>query len=347
MGVKAKMKRLLVSRQCKDYASGVNQEPLPMPSCTSPAAFNVLPWPVVTPKNRVGGSAVFSFVFTFQFIGEIVDTPAENGGYGYDFASGVHKYLYAGDDPVNNEDPSGHDWDDFFNDQFSIKFALSAQWGSQGAFLAVDQTGACGPDVTMPVLNTLSDAGNTFGMASEETKANAALAAVSHPAEMFQGGWDIYPLFGLGHGPNFANLKDFGGSASFGTGLGADTVQFGTPARVYDAGAVNYVLWGFMNGMFYNYFRNPLSGAHDPAYFETTVEQEAAGAKDVNWMIGEGTPWDYKATEAKAFTRFGWDYAVNGSMSYPTSTALQIPTNPNNVASPAGGRFSWTWLELH
>src|SRR5580692_6143909 len=80
-----------------------------MESCEPPAALNVLPWPVVSPKNRVGGSAAFSFVFAFQYIGETLDTPAENGGCGYDFASGVHKYLYAADDPVNNVDPSGND----------------------------------------------------------------------------------------------------------------------------------------------------------------------------------------------------------------------------------------------
>ena len=79
-----------------------------MQSCEPPAALNVLLWPVVAPKNRVGGSAAFSFVFAFQFIGETLDTPAENGGCGYDFASGVHKYLYAEDDPVNGVDPSGN-----------------------------------------------------------------------------------------------------------------------------------------------------------------------------------------------------------------------------------------------
>jgi hypothetical protein len=78
-----------------------------MQSCEPPAALNVLFWPVVSPKNRVGGSPAFSFVFTFQFIGETVDTPAENGGCGYDFASGVHKYLYAEDDPVNLIDMLG------------------------------------------------------------------------------------------------------------------------------------------------------------------------------------------------------------------------------------------------
>ena len=80
-----------------------------MQSCEPPAALNVLLWPVAPPKNRVGGSPAFSFVFAFQYIGETLDTPAENGGCGYDFASGVHKYLYAQDDPVDGSDPLGHD----------------------------------------------------------------------------------------------------------------------------------------------------------------------------------------------------------------------------------------------
>ena len=72
------------------------------------ATSSLLVWPVALPKNRVGGSAVFSFVFAFQYIGQTLDTPAENGGCGYDFASGVHKYLYAEDDPVDGSDPSGN-----------------------------------------------------------------------------------------------------------------------------------------------------------------------------------------------------------------------------------------------
>jgi len=84
-----------------------------MQSCEPPAALNVLLWPVVVPKNRVGGSPAFSFVFAFQYIGETLDTPAENAGCGYDFASGVHKYLYGADDPVNLDDPSGNDYGDF------------------------------------------------------------------------------------------------------------------------------------------------------------------------------------------------------------------------------------------
>jgi hypothetical protein len=118
MGVKAKMRG--PEMQCENEMTrlsavagratlpAVNRELLQMPSCTPPAALNVLLWPVAAPKNRVGGSPIFSFVFAFQQIGETLDTPGENEGCGYDFASGVHKYLYAEDDPVDMDDPSGH-----------------------------------------------------------------------------------------------------------------------------------------------------------------------------------------------------------------------------------------------
>jgi hypothetical protein len=102
-----------------------------MQSCEPPAALNVLLWPVAPPKNRVGGSAAFSFVFAFQYIGQTLDTPAENGGCGYDFASGVHKYLYAEDNPVNLDDPSGKD------------AMIIQQWGWSGhtCFVITDPKG--------------------------------------------------------------------------------------------------------------------------------------------------------------------------------------------------------------
>jgi hypothetical protein len=111
-----------------------------MPSCTPPAALNVLPWPIAAPKNRVGGSPAFSFVFMFQYIGETLDTPVENGGCGYDFASGVHKYLYAEDCPINNTDLSGNQIDgeiqvcDYFAGSESVQTPVSGQLAGEVAY---------------------------------------------------------------------------------------------------------------------------------------------------------------------------------------------------------------------
>jgi len=66
-------------------------------------------WAHCRPENRVGGSPVFSSDFTFADDANPVGTPTENPACGYDFASGVHKYLYVQDDPVNFDDPSGLD----------------------------------------------------------------------------------------------------------------------------------------------------------------------------------------------------------------------------------------------
>jgi hypothetical protein len=59
------------------------------------------------PETRVGGSPVFSPNFASKEMANPVGTPSGNGGCGYDFASGVHKYLYAQDNPVMGSDPSG------------------------------------------------------------------------------------------------------------------------------------------------------------------------------------------------------------------------------------------------
>lgn len=61
------------------------------------------------PETRVGGSLVFLPIFASQESANPIDTPLENGGCGYDFASGLHKYLYCQNNPVNHIDPSGHD----------------------------------------------------------------------------------------------------------------------------------------------------------------------------------------------------------------------------------------------
>ena len=68
-------------------------------------------WGICRSENRVGGSPVFASDFASLQIAKPIDTPSENLTCGYDFASGVHIYLYAQDDPVNMDDPSGNDGD--------------------------------------------------------------------------------------------------------------------------------------------------------------------------------------------------------------------------------------------
>lgn len=66
-------------------------------------------WAHCQSETRVGGSADFLPNFTTADDAKPIAASGENDGCGYDFASGLHKYLYAQDDPVDHVDPSGHD----------------------------------------------------------------------------------------------------------------------------------------------------------------------------------------------------------------------------------------------
>jgi len=59
------------------------------------------------PENRVGVFSEKPSVFASQEVAKPIGTPSETPACGYDFASGVHKYLYAQGDPIDHVDPSG------------------------------------------------------------------------------------------------------------------------------------------------------------------------------------------------------------------------------------------------
>ena len=68
-------------------------------------------WAHCRPETRVGGSPAFSSVFASQETASPIAASGENPACDYDFASGLHKYLYGADNPVNNVDPSGNDFE--------------------------------------------------------------------------------------------------------------------------------------------------------------------------------------------------------------------------------------------
>lgn len=64
---------------------------------------------ICRPENRVGKIFSDSPKSASADLDQTLERRGENPGCGYDFASGVHKYLYAEDEPVNMVDPSGLD----------------------------------------------------------------------------------------------------------------------------------------------------------------------------------------------------------------------------------------------
>jgi hypothetical protein len=66
-------------------------------------------------ENRVWGFSEKPADFASYETAKPIDTPSENPGCGYDFASGVHKYLYAQASPIDLDDPTGNysSWEQF------------------------------------------------------------------------------------------------------------------------------------------------------------------------------------------------------------------------------------------
>jgi RHS repeat-associated protein len=234
----------------------------------------------------------------------------------------LHKYLYGADNPVNRIDPTGHDDIGDLMVGMDISAGLDALPNLTTIQGALSGGNTCGPDINVPLMNTMNDVEQTYLHAPYATK---GLIAMETPWGM-GGGWDIDKLVDLG----FPNGKpDFGNGSILGTGRGAQTVQFGNPPKVYYAGSVNYILWGRIFSLLNYTF--PLSA---PQYSESAAVTEAWLYKSIFWR-----DFGMTKTEADAFVRFGY------SATDPSSTALPIAPNPKNVADPA--RFKWQWLGLH
>ena len=319
-----------------------------MLSCTPPATSSLSVWPVALPKNRVGGSAVFSFVFAFQYIGQTLDTPAENGGCGYDFASGIHKYLYAANNPINMSDPSGNDYGDF-------DIILPAYLSQDG-----DDVGknSAGPDVTTKVMNTMADVKQTFEQAVRSNPSLKNNLYQTVPWGM-RDGWDIDPLYELGYGGAsdvgygtgalfpWEFPKSFGYGTYPGSGTGLQTVQFSfNGLHVYYAGSVNYILWGEIYALLESSWTAP--DVHDYS------EQSAVAFAWAHKSFGEGD-WGITKLEADAFVRFGYgltfqSLGINSfgvGVNDPSSTALSVPPDPLNAPNgQSAGRMPWKWIGI-
>jgi RHS repeat-associated protein len=261
----------------------------------------------------------------------------------------LHKYLYAADDPVDYDDPSGND--PTINDGFNIGLAtiflpvkgILAQAGGGAAPRLGAFGGTAGPDVTIMLMHTLQDVRQTF---KNEPLAVREHAASGLCAPEIASGWEIRELNDLDYGNE--TVGEFGPTASYGTGLGAGTVQFGFPPKVYSAGAVNYALWGAMYELAEETFfsssapiSNPLAGS---AVGDTFSEINANITARTFKAFFHGDFDSYKAKEASAFVSYGYRYGF--SYYDPSSTAIPITGDYGNESSTPNGRFKWQWLGI-
>ncbi|HVM62944.1 MAG TPA: hypothetical protein VMV72_18935 [Verrucomicrobiae bacterium] len=233
----------------------------------------------------------------------------------------LHRYLYGQDDPVNRMDLSGND-----AVEAVAVTDIGASLGSFSGFSvsapkALSSGSTCGPDITKALMLTMEDVAQAYKDASIYKKAYMRFLT---PVFM-GGGWDIAKVSDVG----FDNPVDFGNGSSLGTGLGKLTVQFGNPPKVYYASAVNYVLWGEMFSLLEATYGNVL-------YSEPDAELWARAYKAVKW----GDSFNSMAKETSAFVKYGY-----ASTADPSSTALPLAPNPENIG--ASSRFKWQWKRLH
>jgi RHS repeat-associated protein len=246
----------------------------------------------------------------------------------------LHKYLYCKGNPVDGEDPDGHDDIGDVLGAIDIGFSLAAMTGpSISAQQAISVGSTCGPDVTVRLRQTLLDVDQTFTQMSKTALGRVTLKLAAdwmymHTFEFEESGWDIDKLVDLGVG----GYPDFGNGSHLGTGItGADTVQFSfNGLHVYKGGSANYALFGKVMSLFYNSVY-----VGDSRFSEIAATTLARAHKGLSGHLS-----DYYGTEAVAFVKYG--YAGTD----PSDTAMSgLKTDPSNVAS--SDRFLWKWKMIH
>lgn len=206
---------------------------------------------------------------------------------------------------------------------------------------------SAGPDITTALFSTIHNFTETF-LGSTTSEICQFCMDLKFALWKLLNGWDIMPLYTLGFG-----------SYSFTEGTrgrfrGADTVvlNLGLGPRAYNAGSVNYMLWGRMHRMCYE-VRNKLPWVlrvKPESSWYVMASSRAWGHKTIinhfflnaiGFITNDPTlysgyrRWD----EAKAFTRMGFYAALPGNVHY---TGLRIDDN-NRISNVV---FEWRALEM-
>jgi len=129
------------------------------------------------PENRVWGFSEKPSNFASQETAKPIDTPGENPDCGYDFASGVHNYLYCKGNPIMGIDPSGQADGDVIS--------LNVSMGTMAGLAAF--TGAAVLEAKTHAISKLTQAVATEAMASGASLVETAKSAIQAAGKTLQG----------------------------------------------------------------------------------------------------------------------------------------------------------------
>jgi len=289
-------------------------------------------WAIARPENRVRDFFPASSKSASADLDQTAGARRESRSCDYDFAPGVHKYLYCQGNPVNMTDPSGYDGVDACLSMFDMIGTFMAS-PSSPAIRSVAGTG--GPDVTKSLKRTLLDVQMAFLNWSRSQKIDAARrmrdllgAVLTRGNGGAADAWDILPLKDSGFTLTGGYLIAGGQSYLAGSGVWTRTIAFG--GRCYYAGAANYALWGLMNRLVYDWLglgMNFAGLARSEYSLQTALHTVTA------WKHFEYKDFGVEGAEAEEFTTYGF----NGTM-----PASSLPCKPSGQVVTAK-MFDWCW----
>jgi hypothetical protein len=223
----------------------------------------------------------------------------------------LHKYLYCEADPVNGTDPSGNDGIGDFLVSTIIDSSLDAMPNIISPQEAIYGSAQGGPDVTIPLNNTLQNVKQVYSHWTIPQKLRAAT--------------ELYNAFNIGHSDRGAeNAWDIPYLHYRGESLSPvlmnRTVTY--KHNVYYASAVNYVLWGEMHRLI-------------DSTFGTTSLQDAIAVAAIRKAYY--FHFGLEETEALGFTFYGYSGIL---LAKPVP--LGIPGNPLPLTI-----FPWAWYPYH
>jgi hypothetical protein len=241
----------------------------------------------------------------------------------------LHKYSYSGADPIDNLDPSGHD----FGDILSV-FEILASFSGLSFSPTPIASGTGGPDVTKILNRTLDEVQGFYGGLSRNEKTKQSDTLRLSLTGTWGKAWDISEVRAINPDNNILYMGAGKSKNAYTCGLGKFAGTFAVEKQVFYAHAVNYALWGKMYRVVYDDLQK--FGALTAASFslaEAKAHVRAYKALPPNWDIR-----NENVSEALTMTEYGF----TGKLPNKTEGLAATPTG-----EVTEDKFEWKWLPGH